>query len=61
MSRIVDAKDTLVPSFEIYQKASWVNFARNNTTELIEDRRIILYVRIVEFSIGGGTHYSSKV
>ena len=48
MSGIVDARGKLVPWLKNYQKASWVNFARNMTTQIIEDIRTIVYVRIVE-------------
>ena len=48
MSGMVDARAKLVPWVEHYQKATWDNFARNMTTEIIEDIRTIVYVRIVE-------------
>ena len=54
VSGMVDARGKLVPWLKSYQKASWVNFARNMTTEIIEDIRTILYVWIVEAPQGGG-------
>ena len=56
---MVDTRGKLVPSLKTYQKASWVNFARNMITEIIEDIRIIVYVRIVEVT-ACGKHYNSK-
>ena len=59
---MVDARGKLVPFVEKYQKASWVNFARNMTKEIIEDIRTIVYVRIVKPPLPRrGTHYFSKV
>ena len=55
MSGMVDVRGKLVPWIENYQKASWIKFARNMITKIIEDIRTIVYVRIVEPFRGGRT------
>ena len=45
---MVDARSKLVYWVENYIQVSWVNFAQNMITDIMEDIRTIVYVRIVE-------------